>query len=139
MRRSVIKMIFRTALTAMLLLFVYSIAPAEELENSYDENTEITVNGIVRAIETNMHGPVILRITSENSVYSVVTAPFWYLRMEKITFYTDEILEIRGSKYFSKDGRLYIIAKKIRSEKNSREIFLRDVQCRPMWHGMRNR
>ncbi len=134
-----IKMIFRTALTALLLLSAYSIAPAEELENSYDENTEITVKGRVREIEADMHGPVILRITSGNSVYSVATAPFWYLRMEKITFSTDEILEVRGSKYFSKGGRLYIIAKKIRSEKNSREIFLRDVQCRPMWHGMRSR
>jgi len=126
--------------TTLLLLFVFSLSHAAmEPGEGYDENTEVTIKGAVTEIIKGKRGPVRLRMIYQGKTYYVVTAPIWYLRREGITFQQGSGLEVTGSKYFGKDGNIYVIARKIREEKTGKEVFFRDAMCIPMWHGMRNR
>ncbi|MEK6673311.1 MAG: hypothetical protein AABY42_07535 [Nitrospirota bacterium] len=124
----------------ILLLYLPSVSyPAEPPEEGYDENTEVIISGVVNEFSKGMHGPLVIRLSSGNRTYFIITAPLWYLKMEKTPLRINSNIEVTGSKYYSKEGRLYIIAKKIKDEATGSEIHLRDSSCRPMWHGMRNR
>jgi len=125
----------------MLFLFfsLSAFATAGELGEGYDENTELTIKGMITEVAGGMRGPVVLRLSYGGKPYSVVTAPPWYLKRNGIMFQEGLEIEVTGSKYFGENGTLYLIARKIREVKTGREIFLRDARCKPMWHGMRNR
>jgi hypothetical protein len=140
MRRSdMAKRYIALTVTAMFLLVAFPLAAKAESMEGYDENTEMNVKGIIREVGSKgMHGPLIVKIANGKAYY-IVTAPAWYLRTEKINFQVDSHVEITGSKYFGKDGQLYVIARKIKDTTTGKEIFLRDSRCMPMWHGMRNR
>lgn len=124
-----------------LVFSLFSLSYAEsEITEGYDENTEITVRGTITEI-IHIKGPVILKLKSRNRVYDVVTAPPWYLSQEKINFQKGHEIEVTGSKYFGKDGNLYIITRQIRHNSFTKTIQMRDGQCRPLWrrHGINQR
>lgn len=133
-------MVFRKTFLIILLLSLPSISyTAEPPEEGYDENTEVIISGVVNEFSKGMHGPTVIRLKSGKSTYLIVTAPLWYLQMGKTPLRINSNIQVTGSRYYSKDGLLYIIAKKIKDEATGSEIHLRDSFCRPMWHGMRNR
>ena len=125
------------SLIVLLLSFIAS-ARAEELEEGYDENTEVTIKGTVKELVKEMRGPLILRIPYRDRVYHVVTAPIWYLRQQNLVFQSGLELEVTGSRFVRMDGTLYLVARKIREVKTGREIFFRDLRLRPCWRGMRS-
>lgn len=138
-RRDMAKKYVMLTAAAMLLLSVFPLPVKAESMEGYDENTEMNVKGIIKEVGSKgMHGPLIVKIANGKAYY-IVTAPVWYLRTENINFQIDSNVEITGSKYFGKDGQLYVIARKIKDTTTGKEIFLRDSRCMPMWHGMRNR
>ncbi len=122
-----------------LLLLVFSAEAVDLRGEGYDENTEVTVKGSVMETLRGMRGPATLRLIHQERVYRIVTAPPWYLRRKGIAFPQGSEIEVTGSKYFSEDGNIYVIARKIRETKTGKEVLFRDAFCRPMWHGMRNR
>lgn len=118
----------------VFILSTVTVSHAEtEITEGYDENTEITVKGTVVEVIQRMKGPVIIRLNTEARVYRVVTAPRWYLLRNSIVFGSETPLEVTGSKYFSKDGNLYIIARQLRDPVTKRITLLRDSFCRPLW------
>jgi hypothetical protein len=127
-------------ITALLFaaLFCASAPPAcaeEDISEGYDENTEITANGTVTETLLRERGPIIIRLKTESKTYLVVTAPPRFLIHENITFPPGSSLEVRGSKYFGKDGYVYIISREIRLE-TGKIIILRGKDYRPLWrHG----
>ncbi len=125
------------SLIVLLLFFIASVS-AEELEEGYDENTEVTIKGTVKELVREMRGPLILRIPYRDRNYHVVTAPIWYLRRQNLVFQSGLELEVTGSRFVSVDGTLYLVARKIREVKTGREIFFRDLRLRPCWRGMRS-
>ncbi|MBA4348654.1 MAG: hypothetical protein C0415_01500 [Thermodesulfovibrio sp.] len=130
------------AVFALLCLFSLSYAESDvDVKEGYDENTEITVKGTVTETMRGMRGPLILKIQSGSKSYTVITAPPWYLMKEGITFNTGSQLEVNGSKYFGRDGNLYIISRQIKDTATGKLIIFRDSYCRPLWnkHGMKNR
>lgn len=133
-----IKHVLSAGVILLLFFSLCSVSAALEAVEGYDENTEVTVKGEVKEVIKGMHGPLILKVASESRAYYIVTAPAWYLKRENISFQQDSVLEVAGSKYFGKDGQIYIIARKIKEEKTGKEIHLRDSFCKPMWHGMRS-
>lgn len=134
------QVVFRMTSLIILLLSLPSVSfAAEPPEEGYDENTEVVISGIVNEFIKGMHGPAIIKLSSGENTYLIVTAPLWYLQMEKISLRTNSNVQVTGSRYYSKDGLLYIIAKKIKDIATGSEIQFRDSFCRPMWHGMRNR
>lgn len=128
-----------------LLLSMISLSHAEpnlsDITEGYDENTEITIKGTLTEVFQGMRGPVILKIKTDTKTYNVVTAPRWYLFKNAITFSEGSKLEITGSKYFGRDGKLYIIVRQIKNSDTGGVIILRDSYCRPFWrgHGMNTR
>jgi hypothetical protein len=129
------------AIFSLLSFFSLSYAESDVKEEGYDENTEITVKGTVTETMWGMRGPLILKIQSGSKSYTIITAPPWYLMREGITFKTGSQLEVNGSKYFGRDGNLYIIGRQIKDSATGKLIILRDSHCRPLWHkhGMQNR
>jgi hypothetical protein len=122
----------------MLLLFFFVVSvKAEEPGEGYDENTEITIRGPVMEVVREMRGPVILRIQYRDMIYHVITAPMWYLRQQNLMFSGGIELEVTGSRFMSGDGKLYLIARKIREVQTGRELLFRDLSLRPCWRGMR--
>lgn len=123
----------------LILLFLCMVSPtayaASDVTEGYDENTEITVRGMVAEVVQGMMGPVVLKIRAGNKIYQVVTAPPWYLSREGIVFSPGSRWEVRGSKYFGKDGNLYVIARRLKNAETGREVVLRDSHCKPMWRG----
>ena len=126
----------RAAFAVIMLVFLSSFAYAEsDGKEGYDENTEIAVRGTVVEIVQRARGPVILRLKHDGRTYNVVTAPVWYLEQEGITFQTGSEWEIRGSKYFGRDGNLYLICRQMRNISSGMTIVLRDSFCAPKWMG----
>ncbi|MEW5745043.1 MAG: hypothetical protein AB1805_06375 [Nitrospirota bacterium] len=123
-------------ITALPLLFFLSAARAESgIKEGYDENTEITVRGRVVGIERERRGPVVVRMKGRGRPYKVITAPPWYLSREGLTFEPGMALEVSGSKYFDRDGSLYIIGRSITYLDTGRTAVLRDSYCKPLWNG----
>ncbi|GEM_PF-453069 len=118
------------------LLSIVSFSHAEtEITEGYDENTEITIRGTVIEIMHGMRGPVILKLKTGTKTYNVVTAPRWYLSRNAITFSIGTALEVTGSRYFGRDGNLYVIARQIRDTETGSVTVLRDSYCKPLWRG----
>ncbi len=119
---------------------VYPVYAEYDITEGYDENTEVSLKGVVVEIgtyNTRMRGPVILKIENNKKIYYVVTSPKWYLLQEGIDFLSNSRVEVIGSKYFGRDGNLYIIGREIRDLETGRLIILRDLQYRPIWKGHR--
>jgi hypothetical protein len=126
----------KTILAAVFLLSMVSFSYAgTEITEGYDENTEITIKGTVTEIMHEMRGPVILKLKTGIKTYNVVTAPGWYLSRNAITFSIGIALEVTGSRYFGRDGNLYVIARQIRDTETGRVTVLRDSYCKPLWRG----
>jgi hypothetical protein len=123
-----------------LLLFSLAYAGADIAEK-YDENTEMTIKGSVIEIVHERRKPVVVKLKAGDNIYNIVTAPAWYLSKESITFGSGDVLVVTGSRYFSRDGILYLIAKQVKNSETGMLFILRDSLCRPMWrgHGMHNR
>src|SRR5512139_535318 len=126
----------------ILCLLTVMLAPSPsaaqtDLGESYDENTEVTVRGSVIEAKRDAPGPFIVKLRQKNRVYSVVTAPPWYLTREQIVLSEGLELEVTGSKYTGKDGSLFLLARQITDLSTGKVIVLRDMHCRPLWHGHR--
>lgn len=110
-------------------------AEESDIKEGYDENTEITVKGTVIEAGRRTRGPVILKLKRGDKIYYIVTAPPWYLSKEGIVFTPGSEWEVKGSKYFGRDGRLYIVGRQLRGGGNGKELLLRDSFCKPLWMG----
>lgn len=122
------------------LVLVFSVSPAAaqaDLGESYDENTEVTVRGSVVEAKRDAPGPLIVKLRQKSRVYNVVMAPPWYLLREQVMIREGIELEVTGSKYFGKDGSLFLMARQIRDLSTGKVTVLRDSHCRPLWHGHR--
>jgi hypothetical protein len=84
-----------------------------------------------------MRGPILVTLKFREKSYLVITAPPWYLIEENVTFQANEVVEVIGSKYIGRDGRLYIVARQLRYTPTGRVITLRDSTYRPLWKGHR--
>lgn len=124
------------------LFFIVQPSHAEtDLSDVYDENTEITISGKILDITLPKRGPIILKISHSRRTSYVVTAPPWYLLQHNIVFSSGLMIEVKGSKYFGRDGNIYIIGREIRCPHTGKKIILRDMNSRPIWggHGIHKR
>jgi len=118
------------------IFFIAQASYAEaDLSEGYDENTEITISGTVVDIVLPNRGPIILKISPGRRVYYVVTAPPWFLLQQEVAFVSGHMIEVKGSKYFGRDGNIYIIGREIRCCQPDKRIILRDKYSRPIWGG----
>jgi hypothetical protein len=128
----------KNSLVIVLLLLLFSHSSAEnEAAEGYDENTEVTIRGRLGDFVREMRGPVILLLHAGTKDYRVITAPPWYIAQEGIELRPGRLYEVTGSKYFSRDGNLYIIASRLKDFSTGRITQLRDSSCMPRWKGSR--
>ncbi len=133
------KALHMSGIVLLLLLVFAAIALAEVPAEGYDENTEVTIQGVVKETMAASRGPVMLRLSRQDKSYTVSTAPFWFLEQEKMSFVPGMEIEVTGSRGISSDGTLYIIARLIKDTKTGASIRLRDDSLRPIWRGKRHR
>ncbi|MCX7913435.1 MAG: hypothetical protein N2511_02480 [Thermodesulfovibrionales bacterium] len=121
-------------LLLFLLIAHYSFAQ-DDLSEIYDENTEITISGEIKEIFIPKRGPLLLKIKPNKMVYLVVTAPPWFLKQQDVVFDKGNFIEVKGSKFFSREGNIYIIGKELKFYPPGKSIILRDPYSRPLWRG----
>lgn len=127
-----------TSFVFIFLVLFFSYAHAEnEVSEGYDENTEVTVRGTIKDIVRGMRGPVIVLLQASSKNYQVITAPPWYIAKEGIELMPGRSYEVTGSKFFSRDGKIYIIASRLKDLSTGKVIQLRDSSCMPRWRGGR--
>ncbi|TAN40673.1 MAG: hypothetical protein EPN22_17075 [Nitrospirae bacterium] len=131
-----------TLVTVVFLIATAGLLFAENIQGEgYDENTEITLKGKIKETLSRSRGPVILIVAAEGKTYQVITGPPWYLAEQDISFKPDTAVEVTGSRYLSKDGVLYIIAKQIKYLDSDKTAQFRDSSLKPLWkhQGMHRR
>ncbi len=124
------------------LFFIVQPSHAEtDLSEVYDENTELTISGKIIDIVLPKRGPAILKLSPGRMTYYVVTAPRWYLSQQDIVLNAGLMIEVKGSKYFGREGNVYIIGREIKCRQTGKKIILRDMHSRPLWgrHEMQRR
>jgi hypothetical protein len=133
-----IKLVYGITFISLLLCFcmIQVSEAADSNSEGYDENTEITITGMVKEVILAERGSVILIINYKNKTYHITIAPRWYLYKNNIEFRNGMELEITGSKFLSKEGTFYISARKIKFTESEKTIELRDSHCKPMWRRM---
>jgi hypothetical protein len=130
------KMKYLNQIIILMLMLILSVtfAAAEDVEG-YDENTELSLSGIVIAIRKDMRGPVIVSLKKGARVYDIYTGPAWF--WESMQTGIHEYLKIRviGSKTIGRDGGLRIICRQIKNLATGKVFMLRDEAMKPLWHG----
>lgn len=126
----------------LYIFFIIQTSNADtDLSDVYDENTEITITGAILDSAVSKRGPVIISLSPGRRVYYIVTAPSWFLLQQEVIFNSGLQIEVKGSKYYSRDGNIFIIARAIKIHTTGRKIILRDKNFRPLWgrQGMHKR
>lgn len=121
-------------ITGLVLLLFFAVASAEEWHEKYDQNTEITVRGKIAKIVSRDRGPVVIEIVKNQKLYKVVTAPKWFLEESLYELRLNDEVVIQGSRFVSKKGEIFIIARQIHNISNGRVYALREDQgLIPKW------
>ncbi len=128
-----IKMMKWIIVIMISLITIGQVAEAQEWEESYDPNTEIAIKGKIAEIIQRDYGPVVIGITKHDKIYSIITAPGWYIEQEKIEFNLGDEVVVHGSKFFSKKGEFFIIARSIHNISTGKIYSFRDDNMKPRW------
>ncbi len=101
----------------------------------YDENTEIIVSGtVLEPGACEFRGLRCFTMESRSRVFHVVTAPDWFLKRIHLNLQQGTIIRVVGSKFYSSDGSLYLMAKSLKNIPTGRNVQFRDTaSCRPVW------
>lgn len=101
----------------------------------FDPNTVGEVHGKASGYSQPESGPVRFQLISTKETYIVLVSPVWYRRDlgSKIPDGTE--VQVRGSKSLGKDGKLYIIAQKIKIFPSGETLAFRSEDGSPLWKG----
>jgi hypothetical protein len=104
-------------------------------EVGYDENTEITIKGkVIKASLAPNMGLECMIVQSRSCLFRVLIAPMWFIKQIGFNPKNGDSVEITGSKFFGDDGVISLLARYIKFYPKGRKYFLRDKNCRPVWH-----
>ena len=127
--------LFRFSLLALLaILALPASVSAGGLVPGYDENTEVIVKGkVIEPKAFSFRGLNCLQMESRGRTLYVVTAPEWYLKRLNLKLASGTHIQVVGSKFYGKDGAIYIVARSVKTLPSGRSIQFRDSKCRPVW------
>jgi hypothetical protein len=132
------KRMTRSLLVVTILCFSAGAYAAEsEVGEGYDENTTVTTKGTVLEVVSGQRGPVRIVLKAANAEYTIITAPPWYLAEQGVVFKTGDSYEVKGSKFISRDGALFLMAGTLKDLATKKVTNLRDADHRPLWRGGR--
>lgn len=102
--------------------------------SGYDENTQVVVSGTVKQVaDSHPSGFKCIIIHSKHKNYKILTAPAWYAKKVGLNFRPGAEVQVVGSKFYTNDGKIYLMARSIKSLNSGRYIALRDNRCHPLW------
>ncbi len=103
----------------------------------YDENTEITVVGVVTnpLVEGAAGLAAFVMRSGSGRAYRVYLAPRWYLREIRLVLERGERVKVVGSKFFQRDGSRCLVARSLSLLARGEQVVLRDGALRPVWRG----
>ena len=125
-------------IVTVLCFSVGAYAAEPESGEGYDENTTVTTKGIVREVVSGQRGPVRIVLKATNAEYTIIIAPPWYLAEQAVSFKVGDSYEVKGSKFMSGDGALYLMAGTLKDLTTGKVTKLRDADNRPLWRGGRH-
>ncbi|MEO5356430.1 MAG: OB-fold nucleic acid binding domain-containing protein [Nitrospirae bacterium YQR-1] len=127
-----IRKIFLTAV--FIILLTHNLGA--DAGDGYDLNTEVTLAGVVAGVDEGMRGPCVFTLLSSDKTYKVVTGPRWYLNQIGLAVKTQMSVVVTGSKFYDRNGGLYISAFSIVIPSESKTYRFRDSNSQsPLWHG----
>ncbi len=99
----------------------------------YDIRTEITLRGKVKSMWITKNNIVLIGVKRGRHIYNVILGPQRFLKKRNIKIDLNDRVVIKGSKYVSREGKLYIIASVIKNFSKKQIYYLRDKNMRPYW------
>ncbi len=130
------KMKERIFLTFSLLLLINTGIGAQNWEEYYDVNTEISLKGKIVEIIENKQGLVIIGVLQKDKIYNVLTAPRWFMDQQNINLHLNDEIVVHGAKFFSRRGEFFIFARAIHNISNGMTYTFRESSTmKPKWRG----
>jgi hypothetical protein len=100
----------------------------------YDPNTEIFIKGKIKRVWVlPKQELVILDVERERKIYNVVVGPLWFVNEENIRIEPGEEVFIKGSKFFSEEGEIFILTKSLYFVNKNQVYHFRDKDFKPLW------
>lgn len=122
-------------LAVLILFMAYYLTWAQDT-GSYDPNTEVILSGVITTPMLSQRGPRIFIFLSGEKSYHVITGPWWYLRQLRLELREGMKVEVRGSKFYSRDGELTIVIYSLKDFDTGKTYQFRTEDLVPLWHGM---
>ncbi len=124
-----------SCITLLSSVFVLAVGLCLAADTGYDENTEVLVKGKIQHLDTKTcKGLQSFLLNSRGRAYIVLTGPAWFVREIGLNVPVGADVEVIGSKFYGRDGSLYLLARSIRFLPDGYTVLLRDRSCKPVWN-----
>ncbi|MEA1867429.1 MAG: hypothetical protein U9N19_04920 [Thermodesulfobacteriota bacterium] len=107
---------------------------AHAISIGYDENTEVVIRGTIKQCVVRPYMRLqCFTLQTRTRIFRVIVAPRWFVRRIGLKLNNGEDVKVVGSKFFGRDGCLFLLARSIRFLSSGRNVVLRDRSCKPVW------
>ena len=105
-----------------------------EILEKYDPNTENFLRGKVKKVWIlPKYKFLIADVKRRKKIYKVIIGPLWFVKKKHIHIKPGNEIIIKGSKFFTKKGELFILTRSLYIVDKDRIYHLRDENFKPCW------
>ena len=105
-----------------------------EILEKYDPNTEIFLRGKVKRVWIlPKYKFLIVDVKRRKKIYKVIIGPLWFIKKKRIYLKPGNEVIIKGSKFFTKKGKLFILTRYLYIVDKNHIYYLRDKNFKPYW------
>lgn len=106
----------------------------DKVLRKYDPNTEVFLRGKVKRIWIlPKYNFVILDVRRKKLIYKVAVAPLEYVKKMHIYITPEDEIIVKGSKFFTKKGEIFILTRVLYIINKDCLYYLRDKNFKPLW------
>lgn len=127
-------LIFLLMVPAFFLKVERAFSQEIDLE-SYDQNTEIVIDGVVQKIIIPDRGMVSVIISRGGKLYQASLCPRWFYFHLRPNLKVGDRVEIKGAKIYTRKHGLIFAVRVLKNLSTKEEIILRNEACVPCWKG----
>jgi hypothetical protein len=107
-----------------------------DFNSGYDINTVSTMSGRVTSLpHSGENENIIVEIKSGNETFNICLGPGSYWEKKGIAINMNDDLSVKGSKAQGRDGKSYVLARKLVNKTIGVQVDLRNVEGVPVWTG----
>lgn len=109
-----------------------------DLDHGYDVNTVATRQGKIASTQFMTEKEfVIFEMTGGDETVRLCVGPASYWSKHGIVLHLNDDVIAKGSKAQGKDGKLYLLVRKLENRTTGAQLELRSERGEPVWHGAR--